>query len=100
VRDENGNELKIRRPTTGCGVDGLEGGHQYKVDVTRGPLTDIRWWWGTKDEVMVNPGDLDWNILPGEQTPLNVGPIEGVEFKVETSPQSSSEVPSQSGTGN
>jgi hypothetical protein len=100
VRDEEGNELKIRRSTSGCGVDGLEGGHHYRVDVTQGSLTGIRWWWGTKEEVMVDPGSLDWNILPGEQTPLDIGPIEGVEFSVEWSPESGSDGPSQSGGGN
>jgi hypothetical protein len=38
--------------------------------------------------------------LPGEQTPLDIGPIEGVEFSVEWSPESGSDGPSQSGGGN
>ena len=42
--DENGKELKIRRPKTGCVLDGLEGKHHYRFDVTRGPLTSIRRW--------------------------------------------------------
>lgn len=42
---------------------------------------------------MVDPGGVDWNMLPGE---LRVGPIEGVEFGVEWSPESVSGGPSQS----
>lgn len=91
VRDEQGNEIMTHRSTKGCGVDGLEGGHQYKVDVNRGPLMGFRWWWGTKEEVMVDSGGLNWNIIPGEETPLNIGPIEGVEFRVEWSSESGSD---------
>lgn len=45
---------------------------------------------------MIDPGGVDWNILPGVPTPLRVGPIEGVEFGVEWSPESVSGGPSQS----
>ena len=34
--DEQDNELKIRRGTKGCRVDGLESGHRYRVDVAEG----------------------------------------------------------------
>lgn len=83
--DEQGNELKIRRGTQGCGIDGSESGHRYKVDVVPGSLMGIQWWWGTMEEVMVEPGSLDWNLsgLASEQAPLKIGQIEGVEFSVE-----------------
>ncbi|KUJ13388.1 uncharacterized protein LY89DRAFT_687520 [Mollisia scopiformis] len=100
VRDENGKELKIRTSTSGCGVDGLEGGHRYRVDVTRSPLTIGRWWWGTKEEVMVEPGGVDWNILPGEEIPLEVGSIEGVEFEVEWGPEAGAGGVSEGGDEN
>lgn len=85
VVDEQGNERDLRRSRRGCGVDGLESGHRYKVDVARGKLMGIRWWWGTKEDIMVEPGDLHWNLseLLPEQTPLEIGQIEGVEFSVE-----------------
>lgn len=92
MRDKDGKELKIRRSKHGCGVDGLEGGHRYRVDVARGELMGIRWWWGTKEEIMVEPGGVDWNILPGEETPLDFGPIEGVEFDVEWSEESTDDL--------
>lgn len=83
--DEQGNERKIRRSTRACGVDGLESGHRYRVDVSRGKLMGIWWRWGTKDDVLVDEGSLDWNLssLPPEQAPLEVGQIDGVEFSVE-----------------
>lgn len=99
-RDKEGKEMRIRRSTAGCGVDGLEGGHQYRVDIIRGPLMGITWWWGTKEEVMIDQVGPGWNILPGEDTPLDIGPIEGVEFNVEWSQESASDGPSQSGDRN
>lgn len=83
--DEQGNELKIRRGTKCCGADGLESGHRYKVDIAPGSLIGIWWRWGTKEEIMVEPGSLHWNLteLAPEQAPLKIGQIEGVEFSVE-----------------
>jgi hypothetical protein len=85
--DEQGNELKIRRSTKGCGVDGLEAGHRYRVDVARGALMGLWWRWGTKDDgdILVDPGSTDWDLtsLSPEQAPLEVGLIDGVEFDVE-----------------
>ena len=82
--DEQGNEMKIRRGTKGCGVDGLEPGHEYKVDVAKGSLMGIWWRWGTKEEILVEPGSLHWNLsdLAPEQSPLEIGNIEGVNFSV------------------
>lgn len=83
--DEQGNERKVRRSTKACGVDGLESGHRYRVDVARGELMGIWWRWGTKDDVLVDEGSLDWNLtsFPPEQAPLEIEPINGVEFRVE-----------------
>lgn len=84
VLDEQGNELKIRRSTRGCGVDGLEVGHRYKVGVTRGPLMGLWWRWGTKEEFQVEPGEPRWTLdeVKPEQVPLEVGPIDEVEFSI------------------
>lgn len=57
--DGEGNERKTHRSTIGCGVDGLERGHHYKVDVARGGLMGIWWRWGTKEEILVEQGSLD-----------------------------------------
>lgn len=83
--DERGNERKIRRSTSACGVDGLEEGHRYRLDVARGPLMGIWWRWGTKEDVLVDQGNLKWDLssLSPEQTPLDVEPIDGVQFCVE-----------------
>ena len=84
VLDEEGNELKIRRSTHGCGVDGLEVGHRYKVGVTRGPLMGLWWRWGTKEEFQVEPGDPSWALydVNCEEIPLEVGEIDEVEFSI------------------
>ena len=83
--DEQGNELKIRQSTQGCGVDGLESGHRYKVDVARGGLMGAWWRCGTKEDILVDQGSLDWNLssLSPEPIPLEVGEIDGVEFSIE-----------------
>ena len=44
------------------------------------------WWrWGTKEEMMVEAGNVHWNLteLKPEQSPLEIGEIGGVEFSVE-----------------
>ena len=83
--DEQGNEQKIRRSTTACGVDGLEAGHRYRVGVASGPLMGLWWKWGTKEEILVESGSLhrDFTQLEREQIPLEVGKVDGVEFSVE-----------------
>ena len=83
--DEQGNEMKIRRGTSGCGVDGLESGHCYRVDVAKGSLMGIWWRWGVKEDILVEAGSLHWNLteLASEQTPLEIRDIKGLEFSVE-----------------
>lgn len=83
--DEQGNERKVRRSTQACGVDGLESGHRYSVDVCGKKLMGIWWRWGTKDDVMVDERSLDWDwsSFPPEQAPLEIEEIDGVEFSVE-----------------
>lgn len=81
--DEQGREMKIRRSTQACGVDGLEAGQRYRLDVVREKLAKTWWKWGIKDEVLVDNGSLDWNLGPGEQSPLGIEDVEGVEFDVE-----------------
>lgn len=89
VLDEQGNELRIRRSNRGCGLDGLEVGHRYKVGVTRGPLMGLWWRWGTKEEFQVEPGEPRWTLdaVTPEQVPLEVGPIDEVEFSIESEEQ-------------
>ncbi|KAI9809559.1 MAG: hypothetical protein M1827_006794 [Pycnora praestabilis] len=83
--DEQGNEKKTRRSVRGCGVDGLEAGHRYRVDVARGKLLGTWWRWGTKDDIMIDEGATDWNLseLEQEQVPLDFEQIDGVEFAIE-----------------
>ena len=74
--------MKIRRGTKGCGVDGLESGHRYRVDVAKGSLMGIRWRWATREEIMVEPGNVHWNLteVEPEQALLEIGEIDGVEL--------------------
>lgn len=81
--DAEGKERGVRRSTRPCGVDGLQEGRRYRVNLAREQVEGARWWWGTKDDVMVDKGTLLWNLLPGEKGGLEVGLIEGVEFYVE-----------------
>lgn len=85
--DDEGNEMKVRRSTQGCGVDGLECGHRYRADIEKARLESVWWRWGEKDEMLVEQGSQDWNlsVLPPEQAQLEVGDIDGVEFSIETS---------------
>ena len=87
--DEQGNELKIRRGTQGCGIDGLEVGHRYKVGVTRGSLVGLWWRWGTKEEFQIEPGEPNWTLdaVTPEQVPLEVGPIDEVESSIRSEEQ-------------
>lgn len=41
--DERGKKTGARRSTDACGLDGLERGHRYKVDVKREGIEGI-WW--------------------------------------------------------
>ena len=85
--DENGNELKIRRSTRACGVDGLEAGHRYKLDVPPENLRRKWWWqWGTRDEVLVDERETAESMLyaeHSEQLALDFEPVDGIEFSVE-----------------
>lgn len=53
-RDENGKEMRIRRPTNATGVDGLEAGCSYSVGVTAELLERCNWAFATKDQVLVD----------------------------------------------
>lgn len=83
VLDERGRKTGARRSTDAFGVDRLERGHRYKVDVKREGIEGIWWWWGDKEEAMVEKGSKDWNLkleLSGGE--LEFEEIEGVEFEV------------------
>lgn len=73
-----------RRSVFACGVDGLEPGHRYRVEVAKAPLMSFWWVWGTKEDILVEPGSQDWGLgnVQAEEMPLEIGEIEGVEFEV------------------
>ena len=83
--DEQGNEMKIRRSVHAQGVDGLQPGHRYRLDVKAGALQGMWWRWGTKEDFLVNPDSSDrmWSADQSEQGALEFEPIEGLEFCVE-----------------
>ena len=83
--DEDGNEKKIRRSVHAQGVDGLEAGHKYRLDVRIEGLEHVWWRWGTKEEYLVDRGDEDcmWHSDQWEQGLLDFEPVDGIEFSVE-----------------
>lgn len=86
IDEETGKERRTRRSVHGCGVDGLESGHRYRVDVDREAIEGVWWRYGTKEDVMVEEGSRDWNLSelePGEgKLEVVGGEIPGVEFEV------------------
>ncbi len=85
-REEAERRGHARRSVFACGVDGLEPGHRYRVDVAKAGLMSFWWVWGTKEDVLVDAGSRDWGLdsVQVEETPLEiVGEIEGVEFEIE-----------------
>lgn len=83
-REEAERSGKARRSIFACGVDGLEPGHRYRVSVAKASLMSFWWVWGTKEDVLVDPGNRDWGLdnLPGQETPLEISEIDAVEFEV------------------
>ncbi|KAL8953335.1 MAG: hypothetical protein Q9222_000797 [Ikaeria aurantiellina] len=76
-----------RRSTSAHGVDGLEAGHRYRLEVPKESL-QLKWWkWGTKDDVLVDPASPPatrmLRSLEGGKAKLSVAPIDGIEFSVE-----------------
>ncbi|KAL8757090.1 MAG: hypothetical protein Q9184_004309 [Pyrenodesmia sp. 2 TL-2023] len=84
VLDEHGNPTSSRRGTKGIGVDGLESGKRYKVDINQEKLGPVWWKWGERDDILVEPGDRDWSLSLLEKSTgditWQVG--EGVEFEI------------------
>ena len=85
--DDEGNEMKVRRSIYALGVDGLEPGHSYRLDVKRMGLEGIWWRWGTKEDYLVDPDTQGagrmWASGDSENDVLVFEPIEGIEFSVE-----------------
>ena len=83
--DENGREMKIRRSVHVQGVDGLEAGHRYRLDVAPESLRGLWWQWGTKEEVLVDRDSPECMLTqtPSEQAELEFEKIDGIEFSVE-----------------
>ncbi|KAL8805551.1 MAG: hypothetical protein Q9200_005391 [Gallowayella weberi] len=85
VLDENGNEITARRSKLAQGVDGLEAGHRYRLDVAPEGFNNVWWRWGTKEENLMERGSagcmLHWE--DSEKAALVFKAIEGIEFSVE-----------------
>lgn len=82
--DEEGNE---RESVHASGVDGLEPGHRYRLEVKREGLEGMWWRWGTKEDFLVDANSPEerrmWSADQSEKSPLDFEPIEGIEFSVE-----------------
>lgn len=78
VRDGDGRETAVRRPSVVHGVDGLEAGKGYRTTVAVEKLDKMPWWWGEeKDRPNTarsggDGGGIEWDVENG-----------GVEFRVE-----------------
>ena len=83
--DEDGKEMKIRRSVHAHGVDGLEPGHRYRLDVAPESLQGLWWRWGTKEEVLVDQSNPKCMLsqVQSEEAELEFEEIEGAEFGVE-----------------
>ena len=83
--DEDGRERKIRRSVHAQGVDGLEVGHRYRLDVAPESLRGLWWRWGTKEEVLVDRDDPECMLAQtqSEQVELEFEIMDGIEFSVE-----------------
>jgi hypothetical protein len=70
--DKHGKEMKIRRPASATGVDGLEPGHQYLVRLNHELLEQCKWTPARMDEVLVDDprGDSYTQDYPWETSPL------------------------------
>ncbi|MDI1488108.1 MAG: hypothetical protein OHK93_007382 [Ramalina farinacea] len=86
IDEETGEERKTRRSVRGCGVDGLESGRRYRVDVEKQAIERCWWRYGTKEDVMVEEGSREWNLSelePGEgELEVVEGEVAWVEFQV------------------
>lgn len=86
IDEETGEEKRTKRSVQGCGVDGLESGHRYRVNVEREAIEGVWWRYGSKDDVMVEEGSRKWNLAeiePGEgKLEVIEKEISGVEFEV------------------
>lgn len=78
--DEHGREMKLRRSMFATGVDGLEPGHEYKVDVNTESLRNCLWTSTNIDEILVdqNGSGSDMHSYPwtkGSLTFRTNGPV-------------------------
>ncbi|KAL8943904.1 MAG: hypothetical protein Q9216_000798 [Gyalolechia sp. 2 TL-2023] len=85
IPDKDGNPTSSRMGTKGSGVNGLESGKRYRVDVNLEKLRKTWWIWGTRDDVLVDERSLEWNLSElkrGEGELQLAGKVEGVEFEI------------------
>lgn len=86
IDEETGKEKRTRRSVQGCGVDGLESRHRYRVDVEMEAIEGVWWRYGTKEDLMTEEGSREWNLSEvepgGGKLELVGGEIPGVEFEV------------------
>lgn len=48
---------------TGCGVDGLEEEHRYKLVLPRRSVMGLPWRLETKEDILVKSGSLDLKLM-------------------------------------
>lgn len=88
IPDENGNPTSWRMGTKGTGVNGLESGKRYRVDVNMENLKEIWWQWGERDDILIEGGGAPgtaWRLQDAERGTGEVewvGEVLGVEFDV------------------
>ncbi|KAL8916909.1 MAG: hypothetical protein Q9208_008273 [Pyrenodesmia sp. 3 TL-2023] len=82
--DAHRNPRNARRGTRGVGVDGLESGKRYKVEINSEKLESVWWKWGERDDILVEPGDSAWPLYAIERSEGNVvfQVGDGVEFEI------------------
>lgn len=86
--DDDGNEIKIRRSKAAHGVDGLEAGHRYRLDVASTEPQYVWWRWGAKEDNLVDretavPADCMLSSAQSEKAALVFEAIGGIDFSVE-----------------
>lgn len=48
---------------TGCGADGLEEEHRYKLVLPRMSVMGLAWRLETEEVILVKSGSLDWKLM-------------------------------------
>ncbi|KAI4190290.1 MAG: hypothetical protein L6R41_000903 [Letrouitia leprolyta] len=70
IPDRDGNPKSWRMGPKGTGVDGLESGKRYGVDVNMEKLKGVWWQWGERDDILVEGGGASgtaWRLEDAEK---------------------------------